>query len=49
MEDFSNKKIWFLTGTQHLYGEETLNKVQENSKQVVCGLNESNKIPLEIV
>lgn len=49
MEDFSNKKIWFLTGTQHLYGVDTLNKVSENSKQVVRGLNESNKIPLEIV
>lgn len=49
MEDFSNKKIWFLTGTQHLYGVDTLNKVSENSKQVVRGLNESNKVPLEIV
>src|SRR5210317_426785 len=49
MEELLKKKIWFLTGTQHLYGEETLKQVAANAEQVVKGLNESNAIPLEIV
>ncbi|MDR0488320.1 MAG: L-arabinose isomerase [Propionibacteriaceae bacterium] len=31
--------IWFLTGSQHLYGEETLVQVANNSKQIVAELN----------
>lgn len=49
MEELLKKKIWFLTGTQHLYGEETLRQVAENAQQVVKGLNDSNAIPLELV
>ncbi len=49
MEDLLQKKIWFLTGTQHLYGEKTLKQVAANSKQVVEGLNKSSDIPLEII
>jgi len=49
MNELLNKKIWFLTGTQHLYGEKTLEQVGTNAKKVVNGLNKSNHIPLEIV
>ena len=31
--------IWFLTGSQHLYGEETLIQVADNSKAIVTELN----------
>ena len=31
--------IWFLTGSQHLYGEETLVQVADNSKEIVAQLN----------
>src|SRR5210317_619083 len=49
MKEIFNKKVWFLTGTQHLYGEKTLEQVGTNAKKVVNGLNKSNHIPLEIV
>lgn len=49
MNELLKKKIWFLTGTQHLYGKEILNQVASNAEQVVKGLNNSNAIPLEIV
>jgi len=49
MEELLNKKIWFLTGTQHLYGEDTLVQVAKNSQAVVDGLNQSADIPLSIV
>lgn len=42
-------KFWFITGSQHLYGEETLKKVAENTKTMVEKLNDSNIIPYEIV
>ncbi|MDQ1130516.1 L-arabinose isomerase [Microbacterium sp. SORGH_AS_0888] len=31
-------EVWFATGSQHLYGEETLRQVAEQSQQVVAGL-----------
>jgi L-arabinose isomerase len=34
-------EVWFVTGSQHLYGEPTLKKVAENSLQIVKLLNES--------
>ena len=36
------KKIYFLTGSQHLYGEETLKKVANDSKAIVNFLNTTN-------
>ncbi|AUG81883.1 L-arabinose isomerase [Kitasatospora sp. MMS16-BH015] len=34
-EVFTGREIWFLTGSQGLYGEETLQQVAEQSRQVV--------------
>ena len=31
-------EVWFLTGSQHLYGEDVLRKVEEQSARVVSGL-----------
>ena len=45
----SKKEIWFITGSQHLYGEETLKQVAQNAKEIVGGLNNSNVIPVEII
>ncbi|WP_423146059.1 L-arabinose isomerase [Rubrolithibacter danxiaensis] len=46
LKDF---EVWFLTGSQHLYGEETLKKVAEHSQQIAQGLNNSVQIPVQIV
>ena len=43
-----DKKIWFYTGSQHLYGDDVLKKVQSNSKDMVEKLNIENKFPLKI-
>lgn len=37
-------KFWFVTGSQFLYGEETLRQVEENSKIIVQGL----KLPFPV-
>ena len=42
-------EVWFLTGSQHLYGEGPLEQVAANSRQVVEGLNSSGRLPLRVV
>jgi L-arabinose isomerase len=49
MIDISNKEIWFVTGSQHLYGEETLNQVAKNSQEITKGLDASKNIPVKII
>lgn len=42
-------EAWFITGSQHLYGEETLRQVAEHSQQIAKALNDSSQIPVKIV
>ncbi len=46
---FDALELWFFTGSQHLYGPETLKQVAANSETLVKGLNDSKRIPLRIV
>ena len=46
---FEGKEIWFLTGSQDLYGEETLNQVADQSAQIVAQLDGADEIPVRIV
>ncbi|MFC0437646.1 L-arabinose isomerase [Kutzneria buriramensis] len=45
----SKPKLWFLTGSQHLYGEDTLRQVAAQSEQVQQLLTASGRIPAEII
>ncbi|REE55330.1 L-arabinose isomerase [Paenibacillus taihuensis] len=42
-------EFWFLTGSQHLYGPETLLEVEDHSKEMVAGLNSDSSISYKIV
>jgi L-arabinose isomerase len=42
-------EVWFVTGSQHLYGPETLRQVEENSKKIAAGLDQSPHIPCRVV
>ena len=42
-------EIWFVTGSQHLYGEETLKKVAAHSETIAASLNNAANIPVKIV
>jgi len=42
-------EVWFVTGSQHLYGEETLKKVASHSKEIAEALSKSAKIPVTVV
>ena len=46
---FEGKEVWFLTGSQGLYGEDTLREVAEQSEAVIANLNASSDIPVNIV
>jgi L-arabinose isomerase len=41
-------EVWFITGSQHLYGEETLRQVADDSCQIVEGLNASSRLPIRV-
>ena len=43
------KEIWFLTGSQDLYGPETLDQVAAQSAQIVAQLDGSAEIPVRVV
>jgi L-arabinose isomerase len=49
MNQVKNYEVWFITGSQHLYGEETLRQVETNSKEVVKGLSGAVKSPVKII
>jgi len=42
-------EVWFVTGSQHLYGEETLRQVDEHSKVIANALNTSPHIAVSVV
>jgi L-arabinose isomerase len=46
---YENREIWFLTGSQNLYGDDVLQQVADQSEEVVRGLNGAGAIPLPVV
>ncbi len=49
MKDLKTFEAWFVTGSQHLYGEETLKKVAEHSQQIAKALDAAQDIPVKVV
>lgn len=47
--DLKQAEVWFLTGSQHLYGDETLRQVADHSKKMVDELNAKGGFPAKIV
>jgi L-arabinose isomerase len=41
--------LWFITGSQHLYGPSTLEQVGRDSRAIVDGLNAAGDIPFPVV
>jgi L-arabinose isomerase len=49
MINLKQYEAWFVTGSQHLYGEETLKQVAEHSRKVASALNRSKAVPVKVV
>ncbi|WP_151770665.1 L-arabinose isomerase [Streptomyces abyssomicinicus] len=45
----SVREIWFLTGSQGLYGEETLKQVAEQSQRIAAALDDAEGLPARVV
>src|SRR5438128_756401 len=49
MIDLANLEVWFVTGSQHLYGQEVLKTVEEHSGVIARCLCDSSSIPVKVV
>jgi L-arabinose isomerase len=49
MIELSRYEVWFVTGSQELYGEATLKQVEEHSRLIAAGLSDSPRIPVKVV
>ena len=46
---FKQREVWFVIGSQHLYGPEALRQVKEHAEHVVNGLNQEAALPVKLV
>ncbi len=49
LKDLKTLEAWFVTGSQHLYGEATLKQVNHDSREIAAALDRSSEIPVKIV
>jgi L-arabinose isomerase len=49
MIDFAKLEVWFVTGSQHLYGPETLKQVEAHAATMARALGTSPQIPVPVV
>jgi len=47
--NLKQSEVWFVTGSQHLYGPETLAQVAENSRTIASALDGSASVPCRVV
>jgi L-arabinose isomerase len=49
MIDLTQYEVWFVTGSQHLYGPETLEQVAKDSREITSALDAATSIPVKVV
>jgi L-arabinose isomerase len=49
LEPLKQSEVWLVTGSQHLYGPETLRQVAEHSQTIAKALDGSSRIPCRVV
>ncbi len=49
MINLKNLEVWLVTGSQYLYGEETLKQVAEHSQIISKALNDASQMPVTVV
>lgn len=47
--DFGDLELWFVVGSQHLYGPEVLREVEDHARNIAERLSASSHIPLKVV
>ncbi|MFP4620484.1 MAG: L-arabinose isomerase, partial [Bacteroidales bacterium] len=49
MININNYEVWFITGSQHLYGEEPLKQVADHAQAITKAFNEDPNIPVKVI
>ncbi len=49
MDKLKTKEVWFVTGSQHLYGPQTLRQVAADSAKIAAALDKSPKISQKVI
>lgn len=48
-KDLRTLEVWFITGSQHLYGEETLKQVADHAREMVKHFDRERCIPVSVI
>jgi L-arabinose isomerase len=46
---FAGRELWFVAGSQHLYGPETLERVRAQAGEIAAGLDAAGTIPVPVL
>jgi L-arabinose isomerase len=49
MKDLKSLEVWFVTGSQDLYGEETLKQVAKHSQEIASSFDKAEAIPVQVI
>ena len=49
MQALKQFEVWFVTGSQHLYGEAALQQVADHSRQIAQALDAGDTLPVRVV
>ena len=49
MDSLDRYELWFLTGSQHLYGADVLARVEAHSREIAAALDAATQIPTRVV
>ncbi|HYE55149.1 MAG TPA: L-arabinose isomerase [Chitinophagaceae bacterium] len=49
MNSLKSLEVWFITGSQHLYGEETLKQVAAHAQQIAGSISNAKQIPVTVI
>ena len=49
MKTLKDFEVWFVTGSQHLYGEAALKQVAEHSQAIALSLGQARPVPVKVV
>ena len=49
MKALGHLEVWLVTGSQELYGQETLRQVEEHAREVAAGLDAQADVPVRVV
>jgi L-arabinose isomerase len=49
IKDLKELEVWFITGSQNLYGEKTLKQVAQHSREIALFLNNARQISVRVI